>query len=78
MSYINEGPQLLGAPVQNCLAGCVHTCYNQNWPWLSKMAAVNRFKHLLSGSRNSHGVSVDTIIYLALFWVEGGGGGGRE
>lgn len=32
------------------------------------MTAVNRSKHLLSGSRNSRGISVDTIIYLAAFF----------
>jgi hypothetical protein len=81
----NGGPQLLGAPVQNCLAGFVHTCYNQNWPLALKMTAFNRCKHFLSGSRNSHGVSADTLIYLAvilfyfiLFYFLGVGGGGRE
>jgi len=40
------------------------------------MTAVNRCKHLLTGSRNSHVISVDIIIYIAGFL--GGGGGENE
>ena len=39
------------------------------------MTAVNRCEHILSGSQNSHGVSVDTIIYFAVFFFWEGEGG---